>query len=311
MCASGFPLKGNVANACYHGSILLHRFILHNESIREASDCVLSPGQVGLLSGWGVFTTIKVLDGVPFALERHWARMRRDAVLLRVPFPAEVDGVRLSLARLLEANSAQNATLRLIVVRNEGGVWQGPGNGRSHDVIALTADLKEWGRGVKLRYVSQARHAASPFAGAKMLSWATNLVWLEEAQCDGFDEVILLNERGEVSECTSANIFAAVGADVFTPPLSAGCLPGITRELLLSDEVRVTGYRVIEKDLTPDALESADEVFITSTTRDLLPVAEIDGRPTGRDDRARLALQAVFSSYVDRYIAERKQTPVA
>jgi branched-chain amino acid aminotransferase len=289
---------------------LLHRFVLHNEDLREAPDCVLAPGQVGLLSGWGVFSTIKVMDGVPFAFERHWTRMQRDAALMRVPFPPDPEPLRISLLRLLEANRAHNATLRLIVVRNEGGMWQGPANGRPYDTIALTADLKNWARGARLRYVPHARHAASQFAGAKMLSWAMNLVWLEEAQCDGFDEVILLNEHGGVSECTSANIFAAVGKDVYTPPLTAGCLPGITRELLLGDEVAAPGYRVLEKNLTPAELEAADEVFITSTTRDLLPVAQIGDRSTGRDGRARMALQTAFSQYVDRYTAERKQAPV-
>src|SRR5439155_15722324 len=120
----------------------------------------------------------------------------------------------------------------------------------------------------------QARHAASVFAGTKILAWAMNLTWLEEAQSQGFDEVILLNERDEVAECTSANIFAAKGNEIWTPPLASGCLPGITRELLLA-EVRAPEFHVAEKVLTPADLESADEVFITSTTRDLLPVSVI------------------------------------
>ena len=82
------------------------------------------------------------------------------------------------------------------------------------DLIALTADSKEWGDGVKLAYSGEARHAASPFAGTKILSWAMNLTWLESAQARGFDEVILLNERGEVAECTSANLFIANGNQV-------------------------------------------------------------------------------------------------
>jgi branched-subunit amino acid aminotransferase/4-amino-4-deoxychorismate lyase len=85
---------------------LLHRFVLHNEDLREAPDCVLAPGQVGLLSGWGVFSTIKVMDGVPFAFERHWTRMQRDAALMRVPFPPDPEPLRISLLRLLEANRA-------------------------------------------------------------------------------------------------------------------------------------------------------------------------------------------------------------
>jgi branched-subunit amino acid aminotransferase/4-amino-4-deoxychorismate lyase len=88
--------------------------------------------------------------------------------------------------------------------------------------------------------------------------------------------VVLLNERGEVSECTSANIFAARGGEVSTPPLDSGCLPGVTRELLL-DVVRVPGISVVERTLTSADLESADQVFITSTTRDLLPAISIEG----------------------------------
>ena len=107
-----------------------------------------------------------------------------------------------------------------------------------------------------------------------------NLTWLESAQRRGFDEVILLNERGEVAECTSANIFIANGSQVWTPPLSSGCLPGITRELLLG-EVGVPGIQIGEKALLPEDLESADEVFITSTTRNLLPVLQIEGQEGG------------------------------
>jgi branched-chain amino acid aminotransferase len=72
----------------------MHRFVLHNGAIREASEKSLSPGQVGLLSGWGVFSTIRVADGVLFAWERHWARMKHDAEHIRVPFPENSDSVR-------------------------------------------------------------------------------------------------------------------------------------------------------------------------------------------------------------------------
>src|SRR5882762_3830803 len=239
----------------------MHRFILHNDEIREASEKLLSPGQIGLLSGWGVFSTIKVIGGVLFAFERHWKRMSRDAALMRVPLPGDATRLENNLLRLVEQNGAPLSTMRVVVVRNRGGMWEAPNQTRASDIIAFTADIKDWGESVKLTYVPQARHAGSVFAGTKILAWAMNLTWLEEAQSQGFDEVILLNERDEVAECTSANIFAARGGEVLTPPLSSGCLPGITRELLLS-EVRAPGVRVIEQTLTPADLESADEVFI-------------------------------------------------
>ena len=118
--------------------------------------------------------------------------------------------------------------------------------------------------------------------------------------------MVLLNERDEVAECTSANIFAAKGDQVWTPPLSSGCLPGITRELLLN-EVRAPGIHVTEKVLKPVDLESADEVFITSTTRDLLPVSTIGQRAAPNGGRAREALQAAFTRYVEAYVAAHKR----
>jgi branched-chain amino acid aminotransferase len=285
----------------------VHRYILHNDKIHDASDCVLSPGQVGLLAGWGVFSTLHVSGGVLFAWERHWARMTKDAALLRVPLPADPEQVRGRLLELVEANQAYDATLRVAVVRNGGGVWEGPPTGRTSDLIALTADLKDWGAGVKLSYVVQGRHAAGMFAGTKILSWAMNLTWVEEAHEKGFDEVILLNERGEVSECTSANVFIARGGKVWTPPLSSGCLPGVTRDILLH-EIQVPGFEIAERTLLPADVEQADDVFITSTTRALLPVLEIDGGKVGGKGVAQKALQAAFEKYVASYIADRQLT---
>ena len=284
---------------------MLHRHILHNEIVRDANDRVLAPSQVGLLSGWGVFTTLKIVDGIPFAWKRHWARIKRDADALHVPLPEDPDALYRSLLELIEANGAQNSTLRLAIVRNGGGMWANPKPERSIDVIALTADSKEWGEGVKLAYQDDARHAASPFSGTKILSWAMNLTWLENAQARGFDEVILLNEHGQVAECTSANIFAASGNQVWTPPLSSGCLPGITREVLLN-EIRVPGIDLIEKALMPADLESADEVFITSTTRDLLPVFQIEDRPIRRGNRTREPLQAAFQKFTQDYVEKAR-----
>jgi branched-chain amino acid aminotransferase len=284
---------------------VLHRHILHNGDIREVSEPALSPGQIGLLSGWGVFTTLRVSDGVLFAFERHWDRIRRDAAALHISVPDDAGQVQRQLLQLVEANQAHNSTLRLVIVRNGPGMWADPAVGRPSDLIALTADSKEWGDSVKLAYVRDARHAACQFAGTKILSWAMNLTWLESAQSRGFDEAILLNERGEVAECTSANIFIANGSQVWTPPLDSGCLPGITREVLLG-EIHLPGIAIGEKALMPADVESADEVFITSTTRDLLPVMQIEEKKLGRSERVRQVLQPAFSEFVKRYVAEHK-----
>jgi len=280
----------------------MHAFILHNDQILPAASAVLYPGQVGLLSGWGVFSTLRVSGGVLFAWERHWARLRHDAEMLRVPFPADSEAIRGSLLRLVEANEAYASTLRLVVVRNRGGIWEGPGLDRGYDLIGLTTTLKQWGEGTRLAVVPEARHSGSPFAGLKSLSWSMNLCWLEQAQSRGFDEALLMNDRGMVSECTSANIFIARGGRVSTPPLTSGCLPGVTRDVLLH-EIRIPGITVEEEDLTLEDLFGADEVFITSTTRNLLPVRAVDETEVPCRGDVHLRLADAFSDYVRAYVA--------
>ncbi len=284
----------------------MHHFVLHNDQVQDAGEQSLSPGQTGLVNGWGVFSTLRVMDGVMFAFERHWQRMRGDARLMRVPFPGQPAEMEEPLYRLIEANNARNATLRVIVVRNRGGMWEGPGIERDYDIIAFTAELKRWGAGVKLGVVPNARHADSPFSGAKILSWAHNLCWLEEAETRGFDEVILLNERGEASECTSANLFISKDREIWTPPLSSGCLPGVTRQILLT-EIEAPGVTISEKTLRLKDIEQADEVFITSTTRGLLPVIDVEGIEIRREGVAREPVQSAFARYVSSYIAEAKR----
>ncbi|MBA3975216.1 MAG: class IV aminotransferase [Candidatus Solibacter sp.] len=289
---------------------MIHSKLLYNHEIRSSSDLFLSPGQVGLLNGWGVFSTIKVVEGVLFAFPRHWARMRRDAELMRVMFPWTPDELEQSLLTLVEANQAWNSTLRVTVCRNRGTMWAGPVPATEIELFAFTADRGDWGRAVNLGVVARARDSGNRFAGAKIMSWALNLIWYEEAHAAGFDEVILLNERDEVSELTSANIFAAFGDRVLTPPLkSSGCLPGITRELLL-EQIQVGGVTVCEGALTLDDLSRADGLFISSSTRDLLPVAAVDGLAIGRDDRLRSLLLPAYGDYERRYVASAPRRAV-
>ena len=286
----------------------MHRFLLHNNNILDAHEKSLSAGQVGLLNGWGVFSTLRVADGVPFAFERHWERMQRDAAKMHVPFPTDAAELRSQLLRLIEANSAWNATLRVMVVRNRGGMFEGPDLQRDFDVLAFTKDLSPWGTSVRLTIKPNARYAANEFSRCKILSWSHNLTWYEEAHQRGYDEAVLLNERGEVSECTSANIFAATGGEVATPPLNSGCLPGVTRELLL-DVVRVPGIKVVERALKPQDLERADQVFITSTTRDLLPAVFMEGLAVRNEGKVVDLLVRALEEYRQDYV-KRNATPL-
>jgi branched-chain amino acid aminotransferase len=229
--------------------------------------------------------------------------MRYDAARLRVPFDLSLASLERSLLKLVDANHAVNATLRVALVRNKGGMFEKPPPTPDCDMIAFSADLNPWGDSVRLRYVPGGRFSASPFAGAKITSWAENLTLYEDARERGFDEVVLLNEHGEVSECTSANIFAMQGDRVYTPPLaSAGCLPGVTRAVLL-EEIRIPGLSLSERDMSPSDLESSDQVFITSTTRDLLPVLSIDDRLLKQNRESLSRLQQAFTAFRAAYVS--------
>jgi len=286
----------------------LHRLFLHNDDILDTHAKTLSAGQTGLLNGWGVFSTIRIEEGVMFAFERHWDRLRHDARLMHVPFPSDSDWLKSRLVRLVEANHAVNATLRVAVVRNRGGFFEGPDQTRDFDLIAFTTDRNPWGESVRLAVKPNARFAANEFVNAKILSWAQNLTWYEEAHQRGYDEVLLLNERGEAAECTSANIFALRGNEIWTPPVASGCLPGVTRALLL-EEIHVPGIRAIERAMLPADLESSDEVFISSTTRDFLPVSQIEGLTLHPTRSVQNELAQAFEAYRSAYVAAH--SPVA
>lgn len=283
----------------------IHQHILHNGRIEDAGTAVFRSGQIGILAGWGVFTTLRVRHGALFAWERHWARMVRDARLLNLPMP-DAGKVQDDLLRLLDANHQTDCTLRLVIVRNSGGMWQDSQAAvTTVDVAAMTATSKLWGESVSLGVQPNARHAACEFAGAKVLSWAQNLSWAERALLNGNDEVVLLNEHGRVAECTSANIFVVQGRSVFTPPLSEGCLGGITREILL--ELSGGGITVAERPLSLDDFGQADAAFITSTTRNLLPIREVGG--TALSDRADVIgeLSVRFDAFVERDLQVRQR----
>jgi branched-chain amino acid aminotransferase len=284
---------------------LIHRFIYHNDLLSPVEEVRLSPGQAGLLNGWGLFTTIRIVTGIPFAFERHWKRLVRDAERTHCPFPFNAEAVRAKLDELLSANQVREGCARIYAIYNQVGFWRSDENFPRVDLILYSSDLPAYREPVKLGLRENGRHAASPLAGVKVTSWLNNVWNLYEAQQAGFDEVVMLNERGEVAECTAANIFCVRGGRVYTPPLASGCLEGVTRAVLLEIGARA-GAPVEERTLLPEDLYLADEVFISSTNRSMLGVSEINGhRIVSAPGPVTLKLEKAFAEYVREYIEAR------
>ncbi|HEV2176819.1 MAG TPA: aminotransferase class IV [Terriglobia bacterium] len=277
----------------------MDRLIVHNDRIIPLDEAHLSPGQAGLLMGWGVFTTLRLYRGQPFEFHRHWLRMTRDAARLSVPMVDAEETVEQLVVELARANGREEGMARLTFIRNAGGAWAASDGWRATDLLLFTHELAAWPRAHRLRIQPRAVFSGGVFAGAKMLSWAQNSLLLERARADGFDDVLLLNERGQLAECTSANVFLVRAGEVLTPPLSSGCLPGVTREILL-EMAPEAGVRLVERELTTADLAQAQEVFISSTTREVAPVTSIapDWHYTAPGELT-LRLEAAFRRYAD------------
>jgi branched-chain amino acid aminotransferase len=281
---------------------MIHRVVSHNGRLMPVTDVRLSPGQAGLMSGWGLFTTLRVTQRVPFAFERHWQRLSKDSQLTHCPIPFGPDAIREQLEQVLRANQVVEGCARIYVIFNPPSLWRSDEEVPQSDVIVCSAGLPAHRDGVRLHVRAHGRHAASPLAGVKVLSWLGNVWNLYEAQQAGYDEVVLLNERGEAAECTAANIFCVRGGKVSTPPLESGCLAGITRSVLLEIAPRA-GVPLEEKTLFPDDLYSADEVLISSTNRNVISVAEICNRKIRAASGPFMhRLEEIFVEYVQEYI---------
>lgn len=282
---------------------VIHSFAYHNGAVLPSQEVRLSPFQTGLLTGWGLFSTLRIYQGVPFALEDHWERLAKDGRRLHVDLAGMEECMRDGFARLIEKNNALEAMARVYFIRNRGGLLDVPGQAAT-DILMFTANLRDWGASARLRLQPAGRQALHPLAGTKTLTWAHNLVMLEEAAQAGYDDVMLLNERGEVSECTSANVFAVQKGRLLTPPVEeSGALAGISRKYILKACAR-HGIPVEVRSLRPEELFSADEVFISSSTREVQPVHEIDGHaiPSGPMSGQ---IEAIFQQEVQEYVAGR------
>jgi branched-chain amino acid aminotransferase len=290
-------LKGNIG--------VIHRNVFHNDTLKPVEKIRLSPGQAGLLCGWGIFTTMRIARGEAFAYERHWKRLEKDAAITHIPMPYSAAKVRVHLHEVIRANKVENGCARIYFIYNSVGFWQSEEERPQTDLIIYSAPMPQYSEPIRLGMLEHGRHAGTPLAGVKSTSWLPNVWAVGEAQREGLDEVVLLNERGEIAECTAANIFVVKNGKVYTPPLSSGCLEGVTRAILF-EIAPEAGVPVIQQTLRPEDLYAADEVFISSTNRNLIGVGEIAGHTIANaPGPVTHQLDELFDGHVAEYVTRR------
>jgi branched-chain amino acid aminotransferase len=232
----------------------------------------------GFLVGDGVFETLRVYRGEPFALAEHLERLSESAGEMRIPSPAA--GVLEAATReVLAANDLSEARLRITVTSGSGlpGLARGPG---PPTVLVVASPVMPWPP-TSTAVISQVRrNEESPLAGVKTTSLAESVIAFAEARESGADEALLLNTAGDLCEATTANLFIVRDGVVETPSLESGCLAGITRDHVLR-LCAEGGVDAREDRLPAAALAEADEAFLTSSTREVQPLVTVDGRPVG------------------------------
>jgi branched-chain amino acid aminotransferase len=282
----------------------------------------------GLLVGHGVFETCKVVDGVPFALTRHLARLRRSAALVAVDVPWTDPELRAATAHALAATPGGRLRITVTAGAGRAGAIGGTDRPDPDDHADRTgpadrsdpdddADRPEPAGGARGRLVVTVGPARAwpataavvvspwrvdehgPLAGAKTISHLPYVLALADARRRGADEAVLTNTAGAVCEASSANLFVVVDGRLCTPALRTGCLPGVTRDLVCAlvdvDE---------RDDLTVAHLRDAPEAFLTSSTRDAQPIASVDGAalataPGPRTAEAAAAFTALATTDLD------------
>ena len=263
-----------------------------NGSLVAADDASIPALDHGVTVGDGVFETMRIYDGVAFALRRHLERLERSATGLGLALPAR-SLLRRAVEEVVTASTLRDGRVRLTITAGPGPLGSGRTGGDA-TVIAAVAPLEPAAPTTAVVTVPWVRNERSPLAGLKTTSYAENVVALARAKEAGASEALFANTVGELCEGTGTNVFLVLDGRLVTPPLSSGCLAGVTRELVL--EV----VEAEERSVPFEALADAEEVFLTSSTREVQAVTKVD-------DRA-LAAGPITAAAAEAFTALRRRT---
>ena len=261
-----------------------------NGTIRPAQDAVIPVYDHGFLYGEGVYETLRTYNGVPFLYDRHMQRLRASAghLHLEVPFTdaALLGWIEDTITAAADGGSNSDWYIRVLLTRGVGELTYDVKATPTPSLVVIVKPIEEpparvLEQGIKISLVSIMRnHPDSVNPIIKSNNLLNNALAMQEANRHGGEEALMCNYRGEIAECSQSNFFLIRGGIVLTPKSRAGLLEGVTRAFLF-EVGRDLGIDVRDETLYPKDLETADELFITSTTRELSPVTRVDDRIIG------------------------------
>jgi branched-chain amino acid aminotransferase len=260
----------------------------NGELLGRPEAAVVSAVDHGFTVGDGVFESVKIVDGRPFALTRHLRRLAGSAAGLGLPEPDEAE-VRRGVSAVLADFAPPFGRLRITWTAGPSPMGSGRGTPRPTLVVAAAAGTPPEAS-TDVVTVPWPRNERSAVAGLKTTSYAENVVALARAHERGASEALFANTAGDVCEGTGTNVFYVLDGDLRTPSLAVGCLAGVTRALVLE------WYGAREVDAPIEVLAEASEIFLASTTRDVQPVRRCDGREYPAPGPVTVDVQATWAA---------------
>jgi branched-chain amino acid aminotransferase len=247
------------------------------------ADAKISVFDHGLLYGDGIFEGIRFYDGRVFRLEEHLARLWDSARSICLEVPMSMHEMTEALLETIRQNDLRDGYIRLLVTRGIGNLGLNPAQCKRPSVIIIVATITLYPAEVYqkgLTVVTCATRRTNPGAlnpAVKSLNYLNNVMARIEANLAGADEALMLNDAGNVAECTADNVFIIKRGHIFTPPITAGALRGITRSVVFEIAAEL-GLKITETDITRHDVFIADECFLTGTAAEIIPVIKADGR---------------------------------
>jgi branched-chain amino acid aminotransferase len=262
------------------------RVVMIDGAVVPAEGATVSVFDRGFLYGDAVFEVLRTYRGVPFALDEHIARLRRSAERVFIALPVDDATLRAEVERAVSASGNDESYVRIVVTRGTGPLSLDPDSATHPLRVVLVERVvppppEAYAKGIAAVLVSTRRAVdETAAAGAKVTNYLANLLAVREAKARGAQEALVVDARGHVVEGASSNVFVVHAGRVATPPEDAGILAGITRARMLAAAADL-GISLDQRELSVQDVLDADEVFITSSIRELLPVVRVDDRTIG------------------------------
>ena len=263
--------------------------IFLNNQLVDAEDAKISVFDHGLLYGDGVFEGIRLYNKCIFKLEEHLIRLEMSAKALMLDIPMDREALTKAVCDTCRANGLENGYIRLVVTRGVGNLGLSIKNCNQPQIIIIADNIqlypKEYyEKGLKIITVPTRRNNSAALPPMiKSLNYLNNILAKIEAQNLGYQEAIMLNDQGYVAECTGDNIFMLKDGVIYTPKIASGSLKGITREVVI-DIAKELEIKLIETEMTRYDTWIADEMFLTGTAAELIPIVEVDSRKIGNGE---------------------------